>query len=88
MRSKNTNGFSLVEVVLVIAVVGLLAFGAWTLYQTEQQDVAEQQQPQSSQPPEINDSSDLAEVENYLQESNVEEELDTTVIDETFAESS
>lgn len=87
MRSK---GFSLVEVVLVVAVVGLLAFGAWTLYQTEQQqDVVKQpQQTQSSQPPEINDSGDLEEAEDYLQESDVQEELDTTVIDETFSESS
>lgn len=87
MRSR---GFSLVEVVLVVAVVGLLAFGAWTLYQTEQQqDVVKQpQQTQSSQPPEINDSGDLEKAEDYLQESDVQEELDTTVIDETFSESS
>lgn len=82
MLSRNNTGFSAVEAVLVLAVVGLLAFGAWTFYQTRQQDVAEQQQP--SQPPEVNDSGDLEEAEDYLRDSDVEGELDTTAIDETL----
>jgi predicted negative regulator of RcsB-dependent stress response len=78
------QGFSPVEVVLVIAVVGLLVLAGWSVYQG-QKEAADSASP--SQPPEVNDSGDLADVEEYLRSFEVEKELDTQAIEETFAES-
>ncbi|PSO44346.1 hypothetical protein BRC21_01555 [Candidatus Saccharibacteria bacterium SW_7_54_9] len=83
MGNRN-HGFSPVEVVLVIAVVGLLVLAGWSVYQG-QKEVAEQ--PSPSQPPEVNDSGDLADVEEYLQSMEIDKELETNAIEETFAES-
>ena len=83
MGNRN-QGFSPVEVVLVIAIVGLLALAGWSVYQG-QKEVADQASP--SQPPEVNDSGDLADVEEYLRSFEVEKELDTKAIEDTFAQS-
>lgn len=90
MRNRNTDGFSVVEIVLVVAVIGLLGFGVWTLYQTEQsqQETATPQASQVAQPPEVNSADDLGKAEKYLEESDLEQDLDTSEFDDVLTSSS
>lgn len=84
MRSKQ-NGFTPVEVVLVVVVVALLAFAGYRLWQAQQDG-----QPSTGTTtteegaPEVNSADDLDEAEEFLNESDIDSELDTSDIDETL----
>lgn len=83
MKSRQ-DGFTLIEGLIVVAVVALLAFAGWRLYEarvSEQTDVATEEYPA------VESQEDLSEVESFLMETDIDEELDTSELDQVISES-
>lgn len=89
MRNNNQRGFGAIEAVLIIVVVALVAFIGWRLYaaySNDQAPAAEQSSTQtsdaaSSDVPEVNNSGDLEDAEQYLKGSDVNAKLDTSELE-------
>jgi prepilin-type N-terminal cleavage/methylation domain-containing protein len=88
--SSNNKGFSVVEILIVVAVVGLIGFVGWKVYDNRQSDNSKQQasteQQDADAVPAVNGTSDLKESEDYLNSQDIDKELDTTELDEALAE--
>lgn len=85
--NKDSKGFSLVEIILVIfliVAVGGVGYYVWNENQTttksnvsgNSKSVAE-----TDQAPEVKSSSDLKEAEIYLDQTDIDKQLDTSEID-------
>jgi Tfp pilus assembly protein PilE len=85
MSSNKQGGFGLVPIVIIVAVLGLLVFAAWRIYDNRQQPAAEQTQTQETAP-EVNSANDLQAAEDYLNQQDIDGELDTSELDETLSE--
>ena len=84
MTSNNKqHGFSAVEVILVIVVIALLAFVAWSFFDARSEDNDTAQQASEQQ---IENSEDLADAEDLLLETDIDGELDTEELDESLSE--
>ena len=72
------RGFSAVEILLVVAVIALLGFLGWRAYEAMQAQSDEASKTsQSSNPPEVKESDDLKDAEEFVSATDVESELDT-----------
>lgn len=80
--SSRENGFTVIEVVVVLVVVALLAFVAWTFIDSRTED--SNGEPRSEQV--IENEEDLANAEDELLETDLDSELDTSEIEEILAE--
>lgn len=71
---KNHKGFSIVEVVIVLAIVGLIALIGWRVWEANQftTDGSQSGTTQSEAAPEINSESDLDTADQTLDATNVE----------------
>jgi len=89
--NNNQRGFGIVEGLLIIVVVGLIGLAGWVFVQRQDDknnspgQLTEQAQPQD-QPPQVNNSEDLEKAENYLNDKDIDSQLNTTEIDQTLAE--
>lgn len=83
--TNNNNGFSAVEVLLLIALVGAIIFaGLYLSNKNGGSKSQDQANPETSQE-EINDAQDLQDVENELENVNLDE-LESSDLDEAEAE--
>lgn len=85
------KGFSAVEGVIILVVVGLIGLVGWYVYTTQ----SKQQDSQTSAPatsqsedkvPEVNSSGDLQAAEEFVNETDVDKALDTSEIDSALSE--
>lgn len=81
---RNNRGFSLMEGLLVVALVALIGFAAWTWFQAQNEpEVGEMPAPQETVT--VEDADDLEAAEEYLhEEANPDSQLDTTEIESTL----
>ena len=82
--SSRQQGFTIVEVILVIVVVGVLAFAGWRFLDARHAAQQTADTSTTEQVPEVNDTEDLDEAESYLQETDIDAELDTSELDEVM----
>jgi predicted negative regulator of RcsB-dependent stress response len=77
MQPRNkSEGFHVVELVIIIALVGLLGFIGWRVWQTRQQSTtATTTSSQSTNVPVVNSTSDLDKVGSMTSEINVDNDL-------------
>lgn len=85
MNLRN-KGFSLVEALLIVAVIGIIAFVGWRVWDASQSadtgsDVQTSEQTTAENAPAVESSEDLGEAEEFLNNTNVDEELDTSELD-------
>lgn len=85
---KNNRGFSVIEVLLVLVIIGLLAFAGWTVYKNNDSEENSNAQTGTTQQtaPVVESTEDLTEAEEFLETADVDAELDTSEIDEALAE--
>jgi len=72
---NNRSGFSAIEVVLVITVIALLAFAVWRFMDASDLDQSGTE-PTQTEEQAIEDESDLEDAENFLEDLDIDEELD------------
>jgi len=84
--SKNQLGFSVVEVLLVLVIIGAIVFAGIYVFNNNKDNANESSEttPQTSQQ-EINDAQGLQTTEDNLNDINLEE-LDTTELDAAEAD--
>jgi Tfp pilus assembly protein PilV len=85
---KSQSGFSPVEVLLAVVVIGLLGFGLFTVYNRQQEQTSTNNSPAVSQQktasdtaPEINSTEDLTKAEKALDETTVDSASDNAQLD-------
>ncbi len=85
MRNKQ-HGFGIIETILVLVIVGLIAFVGWYVYNAQQEGTTNgtSQDAQSESVPEVNNSSDLEEAEEFIESKDVDKQLDTGEIEESL----
>jgi len=93
MNNISKKGFSIVEALIVLVVVVLVGFLGWALYQNLQSDqpndetlTTTETSSGSSAVPEVNNESDLRETEKFLNETDIDGDLDASAIDKALAE--
>ena len=72
-------GFGVVEIILVLAVLGLIGFVGWRLYDQNKADTMTEQTNSSDTP--IEKAEDLDAEVDELNSQDIDESLDTTEID-------
>lgn len=80
---NNNSGFSLIPVLLLIAIVAITGFVGWRVYDTQKtSDNSSLSTPTTSQASEqpINTKADIDKEQNTLDSSNIDSDLDTTTI--------
>lgn len=88
MSSNKQFGFSLVEVLIVVALVGLVGVVGWKVY--DNGESTNNTTPAASQSkdtvPAVNNASDLKASEDYLNSQDIDKQLDTSEIDSALSE--
>lgn len=89
--TDNQNGFGVVEILLVTVIVGLIGFAGWRFYSTQDSaaptaDSTSQTTPAGNDVPTVNDSEDLKNAEDFMNDANIDEELSTSELDEALTE--
>lgn len=88
--TKNSqSGFSLIEGILIIALVALVGFLGWIFYQNTQQPAPQtdtKTSQENSSVPAVNNSSDLKAAEEHTQGTDIDKQLDTSEIDAALSE--
>ncbi|CAN5663182.1 hypothetical protein BH23PAT1_BH23PAT1_2750 [soil metagenome] len=86
MKKNNQEGFSAVAGLLVIVVLALIGFAGWRVLGNQEANNTEQttSSEQQNDAPEVNDEQDLEEAENYLDDQDIDGELDTSDIDQSL----
>jgi type II secretory pathway pseudopilin PulG len=83
---RNQSGFGLVEVILLLVIVGLIAFVGFRVWQANQDDflgtdTTSNQQQSNESAPQINDAEDLDKAEDTLNNTDIggnsEKQLDS-----------
>lgn len=84
MNKLNTRGFSPVAVVLLIAVIALIGYAGWTVYNAQ----ADKDAPAATttQNEAIQNAEDLDAANDELNAQDIDAELDTSEIDDALAE--
>ena len=87
----NNRGFSAIEGIAILVIVAIIGFVGWKVYSSQDQGSTDapqitEQQSDAEQAPDVNSSEDLEQAEDYLNEQNIDEQLDTSEIDEALAE--
>lgn len=92
MRNNKQYGFGVVEAILIIVIIGVLGFIAWRVYDSgmlggngepakSQKNEESAEQSKTNEPPEVNNEEDLEAAEQYLKDTDVEGETDTSEMD-------
>lgn len=76
MKGNKQSGFSVVEIVLVVAVVAALVLVGWWVYQMQTGN--DQNDSQQGGVPQVDSAEDLQKAETYLGEVNLDEKFDTS----------
>ena len=83
------NGFSAVELILVLAVVGLLGFIGWRVYEQNRsipEAPAAANTESTEEVPAVESAEDLDKAVDTLNDQDIDSELETSEIDEALAE--
>jgi predicted negative regulator of RcsB-dependent stress response len=88
--AENTNkqaGFGIVEAVVVFAIIALVVIAGWFVYQRVNQDndAANETSAQVEEAPQVENAADLAESEQYLEDLDIDGQLDTSELDEAVS---
>ena len=93
--SKNSKGFAVFEMILIVGVVGILTFAGWTVYNRNQdkKDTASTSSSQTASSsksdvasaPDVKTSKDLDTAQKTLDGTNVESSTDDTQLDQDLA---
>ncbi len=88
MTNRNQKGFAALEIIIVVVVVGILGFAGWLVYdrQKSNNDTTDTVQTTESTDQEVKSAEDLKKVEDQLNQSDIDKELDTTEIDAALSE--
>jgi len=87
-KTLNKPGFTFVEIVIVIVAIGAIGFFGWYLYgqvQDQSSDTTTEAMVED-QAPAVNDSDDLAGAEEFVNDTDIDSELDTSELDAAFEE--
>lgn len=79
MPGSRATGFSVTETILVVVIIGLLAFGLWSWYQSNQDREAAQSRAIST--PNIEATEDLGRAEQFLQDVDIQGTLETDALE-------
>jgi predicted negative regulator of RcsB-dependent stress response len=83
---SNQKGFSPVIALAIIAVVAVVGFAGWRVYDAKNSnDQASTSSVQTTQEPSIDSTQDVAQAEQDLNNLNIDDELDPSVLDEDIA---
>ncbi|MGH7158248.1 MAG: hypothetical protein ACREGD_04250 [Candidatus Saccharimonadales bacterium] len=87
MNSLKTNqrGFTAVEGVIIVVVLVLLGLVGWFVYDRMQKDKSSEMTT-SEQVPQVEKAEDLKAVEDFLNDANVDKQLDTSEINSALNE--
>lgn len=90
MTRNNQKGFAhVMGLLLIVLVVAAGTFVGWRVFSNQNavtDNGTDQAASQSAQPPQINSSDDLENAETYLNETDIDEQLNTSEIDSTLSE--
>ena len=87
MNKLKTAGFSAVEVLVVVVLVGIIGFVGWKVYDNgKTSNTATTAPTQQDDVPAVNSASDLDKAEDYLNDQDIDKQLDTSEIDSTLEE--
>jgi flagellar basal body-associated protein FliL len=85
--SSKAKGFALLEVLLIIAVAAIVGLVIWNVFNSRSnEDNNTVGTTQSDEVPAINDSGDLEEAEVFLNEQDIDEQLNARELDEALTE--
>lgn len=97
---KNSLGFAVFEIIVIVGVVGILSFAGYMVYQRQQDKdknssstsvttQASEQKPASSndvaEAPEVKNTEDLSKAEKVLDDTNVESSTDDSQLDQDLS---
>ena len=82
------SGFSVVEVIIVVAVLALIGFLGWRLMtgQSESTKTSSNDNTQQTEAPAVKSKDDLKDAEEYLSNKDIDNTLDTSEIDAALTE--
>lgn len=82
------KGFSLIEIVLVVAVLAIIGFLGWRMMSAQQgaTDTNSSKTDTEEKAPVVNDDSDLKEAEDFLNDKDIDNTLNTDEIDAALSE--
>mgnify|MGYP000023421748 CR=1 FL=1 len=86
--SRNQKGAGPIEIILILVAVGILAFVGWYVYKAGQGGSLNDGSGsnQSETVPQVNQSSDLKEAEDFVNSSDVDKQLDTSELDASLSQ--
>lgn len=87
--SRKEAGFAALEAVVIVVMVILIVLAGWWVYQNSQDDEATEeitptQVEDEDSTPAIESAEDLEGTEQYLQDLKIEDDLDTSELDNTL----
>lgn len=90
MSRNNQTGFAHIGILVLVVIIAAVAFVGWRVYEksldTNEAPATTQTENQSSEPPEVNNADDLEDAENYVNEQDIDGQLDTSEIDSSLNE--
>lgn len=84
MNKLNSRGFSPIAVILLVAVIALVGYAGWTVYNAQPDDDAPA--ATTSQNDAIENAEDLDAANEELNAQDIDTQLDTSEIDDALAE--
>lgn len=89
MSRNNQRGIAHLGILLLVVVVAAIGLVGWKVYekqQTANAPATSQTETEASDVPQVNSASDLKEAEDYVRNTDVDGQLDTTEIDAALSE--
>lgn len=93
MFRLNRSGFTFVEIIVAVVILAAVGFAGYRVYdasqsseETDESTTNTQVEENTNQAPEVNEASDLNEAEAFINEVEIDEELDTSELDNALTE--
>jgi prepilin-type N-terminal cleavage/methylation domain-containing protein len=86
-HNNSQSGFTIIEVVLVVVVLAIIGFLGWRFLSSQvTTDKTNDESSQQQEPPIVKSSDDLKSAEDFLNDTEIENTLDTSEIDAALSE--
>lgn len=90
MSRNNRLGLTRLKILLLVVVIAVVGLVGWKFYEKQQQPAnnpgTTQVEAEQSEPPEVNSANDLKEAEDFVKDTDIDGQLDTTEIDAALSE--
>ncbi|MBA2279048.1 hypothetical protein H0V99_01220 [Candidatus Saccharibacteria bacterium] len=85
MNNKQ-SGFAAIEALVIVLVVGVLAFAGWKVYDSRNNSAPATTASNSDSTPAVQKADDLDAANDYLNDQDIDSKLDTSEIDAALSE--